>query len=226
MIGFFNKLRDFVYVPAASAFFRASCLTINRTLKFSVVGEENIRKVHKKGEQAIFAFWHQSTFTMFNYYKGKKIAMIPVDNYLGSILTRFAKSFGFRTIRYPQSGTPAEKIEALAKLIKAIKEGWDCGVAVDGPPDEQLYKAKPGIFFIASRTGYPILPAAIYYERAVTMGFRWDKYLIPLPFSRATLVIGEPIYVAEKYEGEKLCRELEKKLFTLTDKAKDACLSK
>lgn len=226
MIGFLKKLRDALYVPIASNAMSGSCLAINKTVKLTVVGEENIKKVHKKGEQAIFAFWHQSTFTLFSFYRGKKIAMMPVDNYLGSILTGLAVKFGFKTIRYPESGSPVDRIEAIARLMKTLKEGYDCGIAVDGPPDEKLYEAKPGIFFIASRTRYPILPTAIYYKNALTLNFRWDKYLVPLPFSKAALVIGEPMYVTENFNGKASCRDIEDKLHKLTLKAKEICLTK
>ncbi len=205
-------------------------IIINRTIKLEVVGEEKIKTLHDKGEKIIFAFWHRATFSMFYYYRRQKICALPVDNYLGSILDGFFRRYGFITVRYPERGSPIERVEAIAKLIKTIKdEDCDCGLAVDGPPGEKLFKAKPGVFYLAARTGHPILPVGIYYGNAHVLNFRWDRYIMPKMFSKAVMVIGDPIYVKEKLSDVdmgKMADGLEKNLHELTAEAKKICLAK
>ncbi len=217
------SIRDAVYVPVASYLMWLDSVLINSTVRIKFIGEDTIAAVHGKGQRAVFAFWHQSTFSPFYYYRKRKICALPVDNYLGKILGGFLRRYGFRTISYPQGGKPGERINALASLIRTVKGGYDCGIAVDGPPDEKLYSAKPGVFFIAQRTGNPVLPVGVYYSDPLVLGFRWDKYQIPKPFSRATVLVGEPIYVkatASEADLEGLSRTLERTLHDLTEKAK------
>ena len=155
--------------------------------------------------------------------------MLPVDNYLGNILAGFVKKYGFKVIRYPERATPMERAQAISKLIKTIKKGYDCGIAVDGPPNEKLFVAKPGVFYLSQRTGYPVMPAGAYYRNAFVFNFRWDKYLMPKPFTKAVIVIGDPIYVNKNLtekDLDSMCRGLEKKLYELTEQAKKICLSK
>jgi hypothetical protein len=222
-------LRDTLYIPLASSVMWLNSVLVNSTVKLEVIGEDTLNKLHAEGKQLIFAFWHQATFTMFYYYRGKKMCALPVDNYLGKTLAGFLRKYGYKTITYPERGTPLQRVEAIAKLLKGIREGHDCGIAVDGPPDEYLFKAKPGVFYLASRSGAPIIPSAIYYKNAFTMNFRWDKYLVPRLFSRAVLYLGEPIYVNESVfekNVDPMLKKLEETLYNLTAKAKEICLSK
>jgi lysophospholipid acyltransferase (LPLAT)-like uncharacterized protein len=204
-------------------------ILINSSLKIEVVGEEKIDRLHGEGKKIIFAFWHRATFCMFYYYRRKKNCVFPVDNYLGSILAGFVKRYGIKAIRYPERGTPIERTQAVIKLIRTIKEGYDCSIAVDGPPDEKLFNVKPGVFYLAQRTGSPVIPIGVYYKRAFVFKFRWDKYLMPKPFTRAVLYVGEPIHVKKELsemDTKKMCDSLEEKLHELTRKAKEVCLSK
>ena len=223
MIALLKKLRDLLYVPLASNVMWLNSLAVNSTVHLDVIGEEKIDLLHSQGKRIIFAFWHQATFRMFYYYRGKKICALPVDNYLGRILAGFFRKYGFRTVTYPERGSPMARTEAIARIIRTIRdEGYDCGIAVDGPPEEAIFKAKPGVFYLAARTGYPILPIGIHYDRARVMNFRWDKYLVPKLFSRAVMVMGDPIYVKENLSDmniKDMAHDLEDKLHSLTEEA-------
>lgn len=73
--------------------------------------------------------------------------------------------------------------------------------AIDGPRGPR-YRVKPGVAFLAKKTGNPVLPFILqpksYFELK-----SWDRMQIPRPFTRAVVVIGEPIYVdADASEAE------------------------
>lgn len=222
-------LRNNIYVPISSAIMWLNSVLINSTVKLVVVNEGAIDRLHKDNGRILFAFWHQATFTLFNYYRGKRICSMPVDNYLGQILKGFLQRYGFKTVTYPEMGSSTDRVKAITRVIRAIKDGWDCGIAVDGPPNEEIFKAKPGVFFLAQRSGSPILPVGIHYEKQWEFKFRWDRYLVPKFFSKAVLVIGDPIHVKENLSEKDMgpvCRELEEKLRQLTEKAKKVCLAR
>lgn len=54
---------------------------------------------------------------------------------------------------------------------------------------------KPGIFFLAGSLGVPILPSGIVATPAWQMR-SWDRFLLPKPFARVSIVFGEPLVVA------------------------------
>jgi lysophospholipid acyltransferase (LPLAT)-like uncharacterized protein len=57
------------------------------------------------------------------------------------------------------------------------------------------------VVFIARKAGALIVPAAAF----TATGFRiprWDRYVVPFPFSRITVVLGEPLEVSPEVDLE------------------------
>lgn len=53
---------------------------------------------------------------------------------------------------------------------------------------------KPGLVRLASRSGYPVIPLATAAGAAWVLR-SWDRFRVPLPFSRVVIGYGEPIQV-------------------------------
>ncbi len=63
----------------------------------------------------------------------------------------------------------------------------------DGPrgPSAVL---QPGIMTMAQKSGAAIVPTGISAKPRILVN-SWDRYLVPLPFSRGVILCGEPIFV-------------------------------
>ena len=95
---------------------------------------------------------------------------------------------------------------ATAEILRALKSGRDVGLTMDGPRGPR-YIAKKGAAFIARKSGSPVLPFNVSVEKKWVMR-SWDHFQIPRPFSRAVVLIGNPIYVdKESTDQEMLSRE-------------------
>ena len=72
----------------------------------------------------------------------------------------------------------------------------------DGPrgPAERV---KPGVVYLASRTGCPVVPVATASRRTWVLG-SWDRFRIPQPFTRVVVAYGDPIAVPAGLEGAAL----------------------
>jgi lysophospholipid acyltransferase (LPLAT)-like uncharacterized protein len=75
-----------------------------------------------------------------------------------------------------------------------------------------------GPIHLASVTGIPVLPIAInassYWELR-----SWDRFQIPKPWAKLTLVIGEPIRIPADLDDEELERQrkiVEERLLAIT----------
>ena len=89
----------------------------------------------------------------------------------------------------------------MVEMIKAMRTGIPTAFTVDGPKGPR-YEAKPGAVLLAKKTGNPIMPFVVECKRFKTIG-SWDRLQIPIPLTRAKLLIGEPIYVdADANSGE------------------------
>ena len=94
------------------------------------------------------------------------------------------------------------------------------GLTVDGPRGPARV-AQPGAIWLAKVTGNPVLPFHLEAARHWTAP-SWDASQVPLPFSRISLVVGEPLWVpgdadTAMLEAKRL--ELERILGTLEHRA-------
>ena len=78
--------------------------------------------------------------------------------------------------------------EALVKSIDVLRRGDVLGIAPEGSrsPDGVLQRAKPGVAFLAARTGVSVVPVAITGTRSMAQDFRRLRRM------RIRVVFGEP----------------------------------
>jgi lysophospholipid acyltransferase (LPLAT)-like uncharacterized protein len=85
-------------------------------------------------------------------------------------------------------------------MVECMENGIDVAFTIDGPRGP-VYVAKDGAVILARHTGQAILPFHIAMNRYVTAP-SWDRLQIPLPFTRALMLIAEPILVARDGDGD------------------------
>lgn len=166
----------------------------------------------------ILSFWHGKLFLPImevSSWQHKKIAGLVSPSRDGAILTRWIERVGFRVVR--GSSSNRKGASSVVKLIELAKEGYSLGIAADGPRGP-IYCAKSGSAYLAQKTGLPILPIGAAYYTAKQ--FRsWDRFLFPMPFSKATIYLNELIYVKPNDDLESATRMLELSLNAADAKA-------
>jgi lysophospholipid acyltransferase (LPLAT)-like uncharacterized protein len=123
----------------------------------------------------------------------------------GELIARVCERFGFRTAR--GSSTRGGETGAL-ELMRFAAEGRSLGVTPDGPrgPAERV---KPGVLWLAARTGLPVVPVASA-SRPFWRLNSWDGFRIPPPFARVAVGYGDPIRVSADLDDDGLeARRLE-----------------
>jgi lysophospholipid acyltransferase (LPLAT)-like uncharacterized protein len=84
--------------------------------------------------------------------------------------------------------------EALRDFYEAIvKQQISPAITPDGPRGP-VHEFKQGAVVLAQLTGKPILPIAVSASRTLRFS-TWDRFELPLPFSRVVISIGEPVIV-------------------------------
>jgi lysophospholipid acyltransferase (LPLAT)-like uncharacterized protein len=113
---------------------------------------------------------------------------------------------------------------ATLTLMRLLRAGDSIGITPDGPRGPRM-RAQKGAVALAALSGAPIVPVSISTTRA-NFSRSWDRFLIPRPFGRAEVRIGEPIWVP-KDAGDRVLalarRRLEDELNRLTAEADRAC---
>lgn len=152
-------------------------------------------------ERYIYAFWHETILLpAFHYGRPDCYALIS-QHADGQLIAEACRHLGFRTVR---GSTRRGGIEATRELLRVGKKGNHVGVTPDGPrgPRRQV---QPGIIYLASRTGLPIIPVGVGFRRPWRMR-SWDRFALPRPWSDAALVTGEPISVPPDLDREAIER--------------------
>jgi hypothetical protein len=172
---------------------------VARTLRVRYVGEGPVRDLAAGRERFILAFYHRRLVSMPSAYPYRRfagdgeprgVAILSSDSKDGERSAATWRWFGIHAVRGTASHGGAQ---ALVKMIRAVKEGWDLGITVDGPrgPRQQV---KPGVLAVARKTGAWVVPVCVAYERAWRLR-TWDEMLVPQPFSGLLVRYGDPFQV-------------------------------
>ncbi|MBK8304614.1 MAG: lysophospholipid acyltransferase family protein [Pyrinomonadaceae bacterium] len=193
-------------------------LIVGTTIRFKTENKEHLESIVSSGHQPIYASWHDRIFLGTYYLRGRGITFLTSQSFDGEYIARFIQRLGYGAIR--GSSTKGGS-RALIEMIRKQKLGIPMGFTVDGPKGPR-HVAKLGPVMVAKKTGDPILPFIITPKRSITAN-SWDKMIIPMPFTRATMTYGEPIFVPDDADDtvikEKLA-ELQASLDELVERSR------
>jgi len=191
-----------------------------RSIRLQVFGEESLEALRAEGRRVIVCFFHGDILLFFPHFRGSEAVIFTTDSKRGRYLAGIIRRFGYRPVRIPDI---RGRRLALDAMTEEVRKGCSAVLAVDGPTGP-YHKVKHGALILAKRTGYPIIPIGTASARRVVLKRRWDRYAIPLPFTRAAIMIGEPIAVPADAGPERievLRLEVEERLEALNRAAAD-----
>jgi len=190
-----------------------------------VVGEENLRTALAGSCAVIPCYWHQHQLFCARYLLeqralGLKVGFLispSVDGELGAMLVR---RVGGHVIRGSSTNTGAR---ALRDYYRALTEERISPVITPDGPRGPAFVFKPGAILLAQMSGRPIVPIAYAASRAWKV--KWDRFVIPVPFARIAIAVGEPRQVPRTLDAaalERWQRTMESELKALFAHARDA----
>lgn len=183
---------------------------IGKTVRFEVEGWENLEEIERVGKIPILAFWHNRIFLATYYFRFRGIVVMSSQSFDSEYVARFIQRFGFGIVK---GSSTRGGVGGLIEMIRLMKRGFPTGFSVDGPKGP-IYQAKTGTLLLAKKTANPVLPFSIEAENYWTIK-SWDKLQIPKPFTRAKILIAEPIVVSDGADDSEMTNkhlELQKKL--------------
>lgn len=151
------------------------------------------------GERCVFAFWHARMFPLVYTHRHRAIVVLISRHHDGELIARIIERLGFRTAR--GSSTRGGE-EGARDLLRLAAERALLAITPDGPrgPAERV---KPGLAWIASRSGLPVIPVATA-ARSAWVFRSWDRFRIPKPFTRVVVAYGDPIPIPADADAEAL----------------------
>ena len=195
------------FAPLAAALFKAW----TRSLRFEVHDEFGSAQAISSGhEPLVLALWHGEIFpaTAYGYTITDRAVTFVSQSKDGEFIARVLERLGHVTVRGSSTRGGVKALLTAKRIMD--KENRRAVFTIDGPKGPR-HKAKDGVLFLAQRAGARILPIRAFPERRFEFDKSWDRFVLPYPFTRCPIYLGEPMAVTlEKLEGEVMDRERER----------------
>jgi len=185
------------------------------SLRIEYVGDAALRARWARGERAVLAFWHNRLLALPVLAAGVPMCVMVSRHRDGELAAGMLAAWGITTVRGSAS---RGAVGGFLRLVHAFRRGHNLAVAPDGPRGPR-YVAKPGVMHLARAVGAPIFPVAYAASRAWHLK-SWDRLMVPRPFARVRIVVGDALPVPADSDAEQLAAlraELESRLTALTE---------
>jgi lysophospholipid acyltransferase (LPLAT)-like uncharacterized protein len=178
-----------------------------RTLRYEI--DDRAGVIGKPvNENYIGALWHNRLlifpFVLRRFFPNRRGAALISASRDGDLLADAIKRFDFDVVRGSSSRLGAS---AILQLTDVLASGRDVVITPDGPRGP-AYELGPGIIFLAQKSGAPVVPVNMEYSGCWRLK-SWDRFILPRPFSKVRVIIGQSHHVRststpEEFETERL----------------------
>jgi lysophospholipid acyltransferase (LPLAT)-like uncharacterized protein len=188
---------------------------VGATNRLVTVRGEIPERLHAEGRRFIYCFWHQRQVFFTWTHRGVGAAVLVSRSKDGDLIAETMRLSDIGAVRGSSSRGGAA---AAKEMVETLRAGLDVGITPDGPkgPARQV---KEGVLRVAQLSGAPIVPIANALSRRVEIAKAWDRFQVPLPFGRAAVVYGEPIFVRPEDDLLLKAAQVKAALDAVTDEA-------
>lgn len=176
---------------------RAAVFLLNSSYRSEMIrgGEVADRIIADSDRAYVPCYWHQQhivcSYLMRNWLRrGFRACYIVSASVDGEVPARIARSWGAEVIRGSAADTGALVLRDAQALMK---RGVSIVATSDGPVGPR-FEFKAGTVLMARIGGAPLVPIACAADRAWYLD-TWDRFMIPKPFARIAIAVGDPIDV-------------------------------
>ena len=168
------------------------------TLRKKILNPEIERDLREKSGKAVYTFWHSHQFYIFYHFRGlNKYHMMISPSKDGDLLARVGKLFGYKVVR---GSSFKRTLPGTRECIGLLKKDSKVVIIADGSRGP-YHKAQAGSVQLARMTGAPVY-ALTYDAHPKYELSSWDKFILPLPFSKVTLNYSSPLTVPQNADKE------------------------
>ncbi|MFO0901938.1 MAG: lysophospholipid acyltransferase family protein [Pirellulales bacterium] len=207
------KLRDPRLIRVASWLAAGTLRPWLASLRTDVyAGEYAPQPADPRERRFIYVLWHESLLAalLFRHVTAHVLISQHAD---GEVIAQVCDRLGVGVVRGSSKQGGAKALMQMYRL----SETSHLVITPDGPrgPRRTL---QPGVIQLAAHVGLPIFPIGIGFCGAWRAN-SWDKFAVPLPFSKIVFRGGPPLVIPPKTTGEDLefqRRRVEQALLDIT----------
>jgi len=172
-----------------------------------VTGDEGLTAAIAAHGAVIPIYWHAQQLVPVRHLldcakRGMKLGFLISPSVDGELPALLVQRAGAHAVRGSSNTTGARALRDYYEAITRL--GVSPALTPDGPRGPPR-RCKPGAILLSQMTGRPIVPMA-YAASRVWLFPTWDRFMLPLPFSRVALAIGAPRVVPKGLDAAGLER--------------------
>jgi lysophospholipid acyltransferase (LPLAT)-like uncharacterized protein len=149
-------------------------------------------------DPVVLAFWHEYNLIAAVAAQRRRRHRYHVSfstrTFRGAVMDAMLRGLGAGSVALPAPEDRAGSARLSLELARLGREGASPGVSPDGPIGPYR-RAKPGALLVARESQLPLQPWAVSGRPSFRLTRRWDRHIVPLPFSRIRVHAAGPIEV-------------------------------
>ena len=188
------------------------------TLRMKNLNSEAEDQIKSLTGPYILTLWHGRIFYLFYYLRNRPDYFLLISPSAdGDLLAKLARLMGYSVIR---GSTFKKAVPAARSLIRILRSGQRIIIIADGSRGPYCV-AQSGSIQLAGITKLPLFPMTFSAKNKLTLN-TWDKFILPLPFTRCSINFGTPINLASR-ASEELVEEKRLELETQLNQLSSEC---
>lgn len=207
-----KKYMIFKYLKEKIIYFLV--VVLYRFNSYSVIGKQNLRGL----DSYIVVTWHGKFLGLMEYLRNKDIYALASLSKDGNLITNVAKNFGYNFFRGSSSRGGKKAMDKMRSFI-LNNSSSKIAITPDGPTGPE-HKVKPGAFLLSRDCSCPVVPIIVDTKKSWKFK-NWHTFYLSKPFSKAKVVIGDPLYFAKNDDIDFGTKKIEDALLELDKIASD-----
>ena len=181
-----NPIRRRLYQSSTSLASGLSSILLSiyqATLEYEIEGDDHLRLLQAQRKNYIIAVWHTFVDAAIFCLHSRGVCIYsdhPRTKQYENSWTHYFREIGLKTIRgmgyEVLDASLGKQSQGIINFIKIIKDGTPALVAPDGPHGP-IYEAKPGVIYMARKSGSVVVPVGMGFSRRV-IGPNWADFAI------------------------------------------------
>ncbi len=175
---------------------------VTHTARLQVDGLERLEEAWATDRPVILTAWHGMTMMVAafvrNYADITRYVVIVPNDPRGATLATWSRDMGVDSFPVSMDDQSMGGARRMMQLIRIMRQGKGLYINPDGPAGP-THVPKPGLAFVARKTGASIVPIGAYAAACYRLS-RWDRYTVPLPWARIAVALREPFTIGADTE--------------------------
>jgi lysophospholipid acyltransferase (LPLAT)-like uncharacterized protein len=184
-----------------------------------VRGGQHLDRLQEEGGAAIISYWHQMQIFCGRYLlararSGLKLSFLTSPSVSGEVPAAIIRRWGAGVLRGSSKRSAGQALKDMFDVL--VGQKTSLVITPDGPKGP-LHEFKPGTIMLARMAKVPIVLVA-YAAKPCIRWKSWDRFIVPLPFSRVVIAVDEPFRIPPGSGTDDLARlreELEARMAAL-----------